>query len=332
MSSVAQRFDKFLSNIKLTDAQIEDAITKHHGVRRALHEAYYTSTYKSTDMLREILVANVEFTAYKARTISSFSNEEVVLDEGYVYSSSLLVGSYGKRVAIAPPSDIDILFQMPWEYFQRYDSYAGNGQSQLLQDVKKVLQRAYPTTSMRADGQVVIVPFSSYKVEVLPVFKLTDERYWFPDTNSGGSWRYTHPRAEMRNIRDSNKRANGNTVKLIKMIKAWKHYCSVPVASLVIELRAVNFLENWSYFDKGSMWYDWMIRDFFSELLKYVNSTCKIPGIDEVKHYGNAWESKAKTAAANSSRACELESTGNYMAATTEWKKLFGSRFYYLED
>ncbi|HHE64683.1 MAG TPA: hypothetical protein ENL09_01525 [Bacteroidetes bacterium] len=98
MSTVAERFNKFLSNIQLTSAQIQDAQTKYNGVCKKLHDHYYDFSYDG--------------------------------------STKLLVGSYGKNTAIAPPTDIDILFIMPYEVFDRYDSYSGNGQSQLLQDIK----------------------------------------------------------------------------------------------------------------------------------------------------------------------------------------------------
>jgi hypothetical protein len=195
--------------------------------------------------------------------------------------------------------------------------------------VKQVLQKTYSQTNIKGDGQVVVVPFTSYRVEVLPAFKING-KYIYPDTHDGGSWRFTAPVAEKQHLQESNKRSKGNTIRLIKMIKAWKHYCSVPIGSLVIELRAVNFLDGWEYFDKSSMYYDWMVRDFFTELLKYGNSSCQIPGIEERKHYGDAWKSKAETAAARSSLACEYESSEDYIAATNEWKKIFGERFWYL--
>lgn len=324
MSSVGSRFDTFLSNIQLTQTQLSDAITKHHGVRKTLHNAYYTSSYKS------LTQEQIELSIYGQTSFEAYRSNQVPLDERYVYQSSILVGSYGKSTAIAPPSDIDILFQLPFEQFARYDSYSGNGQSQLLQDVKRVLQKTYPLTNIRADGPVVSVPFTTYRVEVLPAFKLNDGSYWYPDTKNGGSWRPTNPKAEKRHISDSNKRSCGNTIRLIKMIKAWKHHCQVPISSLTVELRAINFLEKWEYYDKSSVYYDLMIRDFFSELLKYVNGSCQIPGIDEKKFYGDQWKSKAETAAARSEKACDFETVDDFMAATNEWKKIFGDRFRYL--
>ena len=290
MSTVAERFNNFLSNVQLTSTQIQDARTKYNGVCKKLHDHYYSSSYDG--------------------------------------STKLLVGSYGKNTAIAPPTDIDVLFIMPYNEFNRYNSYSGNGQSQLLQDIKNILLEKYPDTHMRGDGQVVRVNFISYNVEVIPSF-LLNGNYYIPDTNYGGSWRETSPKSEMKNITNSNKRSNGNTIKLIKMIKAWKYYCNVPIKSLVIELIAINFLEKWEYYDKPSVYHDWMIRDFFRGLLRCVNDTCKIPGIDEKISCSNEWESKAKTALNRAEKACAVESEKDYINATQEWKKIFGDRFQY---
>lgn len=292
MSTVSDRFDKFLSNIELTYLQVSDAQTKYNGVCEKLHKIYYSSTYNG--------------------------------------STKLLVGSYGKNTAIAPPSDIDVFFIMPTSEYHRYNARSGNKQSQLLQDIKNVLYEKYPSTDMRGDGQVVMVNFISYAVEVVPAFLLDNGDYYIPDTNSGGSWKRVSPKSEMDEITNSNKRSNGNTVRLIKMIKAWKYYCDVPIKSLMIELRAVNFLTNWEYYDKSSVYYDWMIRDFFKEMLKYVNGNCQIPGIDEKISYGDLWKSKAESALARAEKACNFESDKNYIDATDEWKKIFGDRFEYL--
>jgi hypothetical protein len=323
--STWRRFDDFVSKIQLTDSQIEDAITKHTGVRKTLHNAYYSHTFvKSLPSYQELAIYQSKLReAYKTQSF------DVLLDDEFKQRTSLLVGSYGKNTAIAPPSDIDILFEVPIEEFSRYDAYSSNGQSALLQAVKTVLQKTYPRTNVRADGQIVLVPFTTYDIEVLPAFRLKSGQYLFPDTNNGGSWRYTHPKAEMELLRDSNKRSNGNTIRLIKMLKAWKKWCSVPIKSLVLELRSVYFLEKWEHYEKSATYYDWMLRDFFQALLSYVNGSCKIPGIEETVYYGDAWESKAKNALAISQAACEYESSENFVLATIEWRKLFGDRFPY---
>lgn len=290
MSGVGAKFDRFLSNIQLTKAQSDDAITKHTGVRKVLHAAYYTAPYDG--------------------------------------STSILVGSYGKDSAVRPPSDIDILFRMPSSLFNRYDASSGNGQSQLLQDVKTVLKKTYPTTDMRADGQVVVVPFTSFAVEVLPVFDRPLGGYSTPDTHSGGSWKVTNPAAEMKRLTDSNKRSGGKAIHLLRMMKVWKRACNVPIKSFAIELMAVDFLATWQYYDKTSLYYDYMVRDFFGYILQRVRCSSQVPGTTGTLAFGDEWQSRAESAFDRAKKACTYEADQEKdKLATEEWKKIFGDLF-----
>lgn len=293
MSSVGTRFDNFLSNISLTAANRQDAKIKYDGVAGKLHSYYYpTTTYNG--------------------------------------STKLLIGSYGKGTAVRPPRDVDVRFLMPAGEFKRYDNYIGNGQSQLLQDIKRILQQRYPSTDISADGQVVVVPFTNgHTVELLPAWLASSGKYIIPDTHAGGSWKLADHTAELAYVADSDKRSLGKTRAVIKMMKTWQSACNVPIKSLVIELRAVNFLQTWQYYDKSSMYYDWMVRDYFGELLKHVNGTCPMPGIDEKIRYGDAWKSRAEAAHARAVKACEYEAADQAYSATEEWRKIFGSAFEY---
>ena len=86
-------------------------------------------------------------------------------------SHSLYVGSYGRNTAIDGFSDLDMIFQLPYAVYKQYDEYEGNGQSALLQSIKKSIEKTYSTTSIRADGQVILVPFDDgITFEVVPAF------------------------------------------------------------------------------------------------------------------------------------------------------------------
>src|SRR5258707_13530223 len=115
---------------------------------------------------------------------------------------SLYVGSYGRNTAIAGFSDLDMLFELPYSEYVKFNAYAGNGQSALLQTVKRSVEKTYSTTSIRADGQVILVPFSDgITFEVVPAFINKDDSYTFPDANSGESWKTTNPKPEIAAIR-----------------------------------------------------------------------------------------------------------------------------------
>jgi Second Messenger Oligonucleotide or Dinucleotide Synthetase domain len=53
-------------------------------------------------------------------------------------------------------SDLDMLFQLPYSVYQ---------QSALLQAVKTSIEKTYSTASIRADGQVILVPFNDVQVQ-----------------------------------------------------------------------------------------------------------------------------------------------------------------------
>jgi Second Messenger Oligonucleotide or Dinucleotide Synthetase domain len=285
------RFDRFLSNIHLTADDRADAKTKYDGVAGKLHSHYYGTPYDG--------------------------------------STKLLIGSYGKHTAVRPPRDVDVLFLMPYADYQRFDGYSGNGQSALLQEIRGVLQERYTTTEkIRGDGQVVVVPFKGgHTVELLPAWTSRGGQYIIPDTHGGGRWKIVDHKAEIKNVSDSDARSNGNTRNLIQMMKVWQYECNVPIKSLALELRAVNFLATWQHYDKGTVYYDWMVRDFLGEFLRYVNGSCKIPGIDEKCFYGDAWQSRAESAYARAKKACEHEAADRDYDAAVEWRKIFGGQY-----
>lgn len=107
--------------------------------------------------------------------------------------NSFYVGSYGRGTAIKT-SDLDVLMQLPSEEFEHFTSQTGNGQSRLLQSVKNAILVTYPNSSVKGNGQVVVVSFSDgMKFEILPAFKNEslwgwDGTYKYPDTHMGGNW------------------------------------------------------------------------------------------------------------------------------------------------
>ena len=59
---------------------------------------------------------------------------------------SLYVGSYGRDSAARGVSDLDVSFQLPYDTYVKYNAYATNGQSALLQAVRTSIQKTYPST------------------------------------------------------------------------------------------------------------------------------------------------------------------------------------------
>lgn len=101
------------------------------------------------------------------------------------FDHSLYVGSYGRNTAICT-SDIDILLCLPSAIFDRFNTLTGNSQSRLLQTVKNAIRETYPTSDIRADGQIIKIAFSDGIIfECLPAFKNISGSFVYPDSNIG---------------------------------------------------------------------------------------------------------------------------------------------------
>ena len=138
-----------------------------------------------------------------ASTINSISNrykritKQLNIDFYSSYSEtrhSLYVGSYGRDTAAYSISDLDVGFQLPFDLYTKYNAYLGNGQSALLQAVKKSLQTTYSSSDIGGDGQVVVINFSDgITFEILPYFINNGGSWTYPCSNNGGSWKTCNP-------------------------------------------------------------------------------------------------------------------------------------------
>jgi hypothetical protein len=245
---------------------------------------------------------------------------------------SLYVGSYGRNTAIQGFSDLDMIMQLPYALYQQYDAHAGNGQSALLQAVKKSIEKTYSTTSVKADGQVILVPFNDgITFEVVPGFINTDSSYTHPDANDGGRWRTTDPRAEMAAIQQRNSSCNGNLVQLCRMMRAWKRYWEVPIGGLLIDTLAYQFIEHYEYRDKSFLYYDYMCRDFFRWMADQDSSQefWRAPGSGRFVYGKGLFQYKA-TRCYNISLSAIAHETANpkqEWSAKQKWREIFGSAF-----
>jgi len=289
--SISDKFSAFCSNLRMSDSMVSNIRTRYHSITKRLNK-----DFRNTDS--EVL-------------------------------NSLYVGSYGRGTAIHV-SDIDMLYILPWKYYTKYNSYVGNGQSALLQDVKDSIKQTYPITYISGDGQVVKVSFSDEVVfEVVPCFDYSDGSFCYPDTHNGGSWKTTNPRPEINAINDLNNITNRNLKRLCRMIRAWKDNCNVPMGGLLIDTFAYKFLSLWEYRDKSYMYYDWMTRDFFKFLSEQDDSQSywKAVGSGQYIYPKGKFTAKAKTAYNNAIIAIEKEVKGYSYTANDYWRAIYGTKF-----
>ena len=194
---------------------------------------------------------------------------------------SKYVGSYGRGTAINV-SDLDVLIELPTEEYDHFTSLTGNGPSRLLQAVKKAIQDTYPRTDVHGDGQVVVVKFSDgMKFEILPAFRNLnwlgnwDGTYIYPDSNMGGNWLSTDPKAEQEAMSNKNgyDRSNGllfDTCKHIRAVRA-NNFSSYHLSGILIDSFVYSAIRGWHWrrpedisCDNNVVSYEQSLVDFYN--------------------------------------------------------------------
>lgn len=287
--SVAIWFETFCGNLKMSEQTVEDISYRYKRITKQLNKDFYNSD---------------------SDTYHSF-----------------YVGSYGRGTDIHV-SDIDMIFQLPYSTYERYNNYQGNGQSALLQAVKSSIENTYKS-SMRADGQVIVISFTDgITFELVPAFINKDDSFTFPDSNNGGSWKTTNPKPEIAEMNAKNQQWNRNLKRLCRMARAWKDYWAVPMGGLLIDTLAYNFLSTWGNRDKSYLYYDFMSRDFF-EYLSEQNEKQDYwlsPGARQYVWRRGSFEYKAKRCYNISIEAIDKEK--DYPnTAKSKWREIFGPKF-----
>lgn len=168
--------------------------------------------------------------------------------------NSFYVGSYGRNTAIST-SDIDILVILPSSEFDRFNNLSGNSQSRLLQSVKNAIKITYPNSDIRADGQVIKINFSdAIKFEILPAFKSLYGTYIYPDSNLGGNWKSTNPKAEQEAMKQKNKDSNGLLVATCRHLRYIRDafYSSYQLSGIVIDSFVYKAIGTWKFVENGT--------------------------------------------------------------------------------
>jgi hypothetical protein len=171
---------------------------------------------------------------------------------------SLYVGSYGRNTAINT-SDLDVMVILPEHEYDHFSSIKGNGPSKLLQAVRNALLVTYPNTSIHGDGQVVVVNFTDgMKFEILPAFqhmvgyglyRYWDGTYIYPDSNMGGNWLSTNPKAEQDTIAEKNALSNGLLVDTCKHIRYVRdtEYSSYHLSGILVDAFVYEAIGGWHF-------------------------------------------------------------------------------------
>lgn len=218
------------------------------------------------------------------------------------------------------------MFIPPVDVYNQFNQRVGNKQSQLLQHVAAALRATYSQTTIRGDGQVVVVGFNTYRIEVAPAFRAEGGGFLICDTNAGGRWKHIDPEAEIAALDAADRQFNGNVRKLTRILKQWQRHCDVPIKSFHLETLVKEFLPTKTYGGNHEFWFDWLVRDAFAHMIARASGGFWMPGCAaEWIVLGDAWLSKAQAAYERALNACACEYANYDILAGDEWQKIFGT-------
>lgn len=289
--SVSSDFEQFCKNLRMSDTAVTNVRSRYHSITKRINQDYWSS--------------------------DSDTNH------------SLYVGSYGRGTCIFT-SDIDIIVELPWTEYSKYNNYLGNGQSALLAALRNSLLKTYSSSKVSADGQVVDIAFTDgIKFEVVPAFKYSDgSGYCYPDTNNGGSWKSMNPKKEIDSFNSRNSLCNGNLKKLCRMLRAWKNKHNVLMSGILLDTTAYRFLKDYEYADKSYTYYDWMSRDYFKFLLDHADQ------VNWEKPGGTGYVKREYSIKADAQFAYDktLEALSDYSKNykycwCLDWRAIYGTKF-----
>lgn len=289
--SVSNDFSSFCSNLRLSDTVVSNIRTRYHAITKRINQDFWGSDSDT--------------------------------------SHSMYVGSYGRGTCIRT-SDVDIVVELPWSEYSKYNDYSGNGQSALLQAVKNSLLKTYSSSAISADGQVVDINFNDgIKFEIVPAFKFSNgSGYYYPDTNDGGSWKSMNPKAEIDAFNTQNSTTNKNLKRLCRMIRAWNSKHAVLMSGILIDTIAYRFLQDYQYADKSYTYYDWISRDFFKYLIDHADQTYWLkPGSNERVYKKYSFKTDAEAAHSKCLEALDDYSKDYAYCWHQDWREIYGNKF-----
>ncbi|OGU40592.1 MAG: hypothetical protein A2X61_08795 [Ignavibacteria bacterium GWB2_35_12] len=197
-----------------------------------------TLTEGFDDFLDRITPSSFETDAAKSHRASI----EKCLKDNFGMKNFFRTGSFGNGTNISRFSDVDYFAVIPAVNLKKESSKS-------LSAIRDVLNTRFFSTNVRVNCPAVSLPFGTdakEMTEVVPSYYIKDDYrgyqiYGIPDCNNG--WMNASPVAHNAYVREKDNKLSNKLKQLIRLLKAWKYYCNVPILSFYLELRTTKCCE-----------------------------------------------------------------------------------------
>ena len=149
------------------------------------------------------------------------------------------IGSFGNGTSISGYSDVDYLAELPTKQLTQ-------NSASTLTKVRTALDVRFPNTGVAVRCPAVMAPFgttAAETTEVVPGDRVSESNGFgvYEIADCAGGWRRSSPDAHNAYVRSVDTKLNNKLKPLIRFIKAWKCFRSVPVRSFYLELRVASY-------------------------------------------------------------------------------------------
>lgn len=281
-----------------------------------------------TDFLIKLQTTATESEAAKSHRASI----EACLRSNFGLNRFTRIGSFGNGTNISGYSDVDYLACIPTDQLTQTSTAS-------LVKVKNALATRFPNTEVAVNCPAVVIPFGTYKSEhteivVADYIKEADEYKVYEIADCAGGWMQVSPDAHNAYVNNVDKQLGGKVKPLVRFIKAWKFYQSVPISSFYLEMRVAKYASQ-----EKSIVYDIDVKNILQQLNDSKLAAMQDPmGISgyiypcKTEAFKVDALSKLKTAATRAEKAREASINNDVKAAFEWWQKLYNDNFpsYYL--
>jgi hypothetical protein len=168
------------------------------------------------------------------------SSIEACLKNNFEMTRFFRMGSFGNGTSIRGFSDVDYCASIPTKHLtQNSDS--------TLRKVWRVLDDRFPDTGVGIRTPVISLPFGddgSEQTDVLPADYIEKDENGFriyEIADRSGGWMRTSPDAHNAYVDYVNGKLSNKVKSLIRFIKAWKYYKTVPMFSFYLEMFVTRY-------------------------------------------------------------------------------------------
>lgn len=256
------------------------------------------------------------------------------LSNSFEVSKTRFIGSTARDTAIKGTSDVDLL-----AVFKRGEARWGNqlvSSDTFIQKIRDDLNARFRATTVRRDGQAVVVQFGqgSEPVDVVPAIfhefrgGLGSPVYLIPDGK--GNWMESAPEIHNAFLKKSNEGSAGKLRKTAQLMKHWRAARQgIRLSSIYLELLLAS-----QKTCVGAKSYAHCLRDAFHLLrqreCRGLHDPLGVAGtLHAVQTQAQADQLVAAVnyAADHAQRAVEAESRGDWKEALRQWNIVFNGAF-----